>query len=218
MALRDKPQLFPDLSFELTLLRSGVKHVAGLDEAGRGAWAGPVYAAAVILPIDRFDLARCLDGVRDSKQMTPAQREKWAIQISKIARTIGVGQSSAQDVDKFGLISATRLAMTRALAALCVPAEHLLIDHLGLPDIPLPQTPLPHGDTRVLSIAAASVIAKVARDRAMVAFEERFPGYGFSRHKGYGTSHHRHALQRLGPCPIHRRTYAPVAALTPHHH
>ncbi len=216
MALRDKPQLRPDLSFELGLLRSGVMHIAGLDEAGRGAWAGPVYAAAVILPIKRFDLACCLDGVRDSKQMTPTQREKWAIQIAKIAPAIGVGQSSAQEVDNFGLISATRLAMTRALAALCVPAEHLLIDHIGLPDIPLPQTPLPHGDTRVLTIAAASVIAKVARDHAMVAFDERFPGYGFSRHKGYGTSYHRHALQRLGPCPIHRRSYAPVAELTTH--
>jgi ribonuclease HII len=218
MTLRSKPQLRPDLSFELDLLQSGVKHVAGLDEAGRGAWAGPVYAAAVILPINRFDLARCLEGVRDSKQMTPAQRERWAIHISKIARAIGVGQSSAGEVDSIGLISATRLAMTRALAALREPAEHLLIDYIGLPDIHLPQTPLPHGDARVLSIAAASVIAKVARDRAMVAFDEHFPGYGFSRHKGYGTSHHRHALQRLGPCPIHRRTYAPVAALTPHHH
>ena len=218
MALRDRLNFRPDLSYELSLLRSGVLYVAGLDEAGRGAWAGPVYAAAVILPINRFDLARCLDGVRDSKQMTPLQREKWAIQISRIARAIGVGRSSAQEVDNIGLISATRLAMTRALATLCEPAEHLLIDHIGLPDIPLPQTPLPHGDTRVLTIAAASVIAKVARDQAMVAFDERFPGYGFSRHKGYGTSRHRHALQRLGPCPIHRRTFAPVAALTPHQH
>lgn len=218
MALRDKVNLRPDLTYELRLLRSGVMHVAGLDEAGRGAWAGPVYAAAVILPIYRFDLARCLDGVRDSKQMTPSQREKWAIQISRIARAIGVGQSSAQEVDNIGLISATRLAMTRALATLGEPAEHLLIDYIGLPDIPLPQTPLPHGDARVLTIAAASVIAKVARDQAMVAFDERFPGYGFSRHKGYGTPYHRHALQRLGPSPIHRRTYAPVAAFTSHPH
>ena len=122
MALRDRLNFRPDLSYELSLLRSGVLYVAGLDEAGRGAWAGPVYAAAVILPINRFDLARCLDGVRDSKQMTPLQREKWAIQISRIARAIGVGRSSAQEVDNIGLISATRLAMTRALATLCEPA------------------------------------------------------------------------------------------------
>jgi ribonuclease HII len=218
MALRDRPQVRPDISFELGLLRSGVRHVAGLDEAGRGAWAGPVYAAAVILPIERFDLARCLYGVRDSKQMTPAQRERWAIQISNIARAIGVGLSTSQEVDRLGLISATRLAMTRALSALCEPPEHLLIDHIRLPDISLPQTPLPHGDTRVLTIAAASVIAKVARDHAMVAFDERFPGYGFSRHKGYGTSFHRQALQRLGACPIHRRTYAPIAALSSSQH
>ncbi len=202
----------PDLTYEFELLADGCSTLAGLDEAGRGAWAGPVVAAAVVLPLDRPDLAESLAGVRDSKQMTPNQRELWASAIRQIALGIGVGVTSSKEVDQWGLISATREAMARALVDLGKQPEHLLIDHLTLPDIPLPQTVLTRGDSRVLSIASASVIAKVARDQMMVDLDERHPGYGFARHKGYGTPQHRAALTHLGPCPSHRFSYTPVAA------
>ena len=202
----------PDLAVERKLLGDGCSRIAGLDEAGRGAWAGPVVAAAVVLPLDHSDLAKSLAGVRDSKQMTSVQREFWASAIRQIALGIGLGVASSQEVDHEGLIAATREAMARALVDLGEQPEHLLIDHLPLPEIPLPQTVLTRGDARVLSIAAASVIAKVARDHMMGDLDEHHPGYGFARHKGYGTPQHRTALTHLGPCPSHRFSYAPVAA------
>jgi ribonuclease HII len=204
----------PNLAHELALTGNGCKRIAGLDEAGRGAWAGPVVAAAVILPVDNPELPQLLEGVRDSKQMTPAQRERWAHQISEVAVVVGLGEASPKEVDKQGLIPATRSAMARALSALVIPSDHLLIDHIRLPEIPLPQTSLTRGDSRALSIAAASVIAKVARDQTMRNLDDAYPGYGFARHKGYGTAIHRSALQHLGPCPAHRRSFAPVAACT----
>jgi ribonuclease HII len=205
-------KLRPDLSFEHKLLGDGCWRIAGLDEAGRGAWAGPVVAAAVVLPLDLPDLAKVLIGVRDSKQMTPHQREAWACIIRQVALGVGSGAASCQEVDQVGLIAATREAMTRALNDLDEKPQHLLIDHLPLPEIPLPQTVLTRGDARVLSIAAASVIAKVTRDHMMVDLDEHHPGYGFARHKGYGTAQHRAALADLGPCVSHRFSYAPVAA------
>ena len=200
----------PDLAIEFELLGDGCSTLAGLDEAGRGAWAGPVVAAAVVLPLDRPDLAESLAGVRDSKQMTSNQREFWASAIRQIAFGVGLGVASSQDVDQRGLIAATREAMARALGDLGKQPEHLLIDHLPLPDIPLPQPVLTRGDARALSIASASVIAKVARDHMMVDLDEHHPGYGFARHKGYGTSEHLAALAEHGPCPIHRRSFAPL--------
>jgi ribonuclease HII len=205
----------PDLTIEHKLAGDGCSRIAGLDEAGRGAWAGPVVAAAVVLPLDRHDLAEALAGVRDSKQMTPAQRELWASIIRQTALGVGLGVASSQEVDQEGLIAATRVAMARALTDLNEKPEHLMIDHLPLPEIPLPQTVLTRGDARVLSIAAASVIAKVARDHMMVDLDEHHPGYGFARHKGYGTAQHRAALAHLGPCPCHRFSYAPIAACVP---
>ncbi len=205
----------PDLTIEHKLLSDGYTRIAGLDEAGRGAWAGPVVAAAVVLPLDRADLAKSLAGVRDSKQMTPSQRAYWASAIHQIALGIGLGVASSKEVDQRGLIAATREAMARALTDLNKQPEHLLIDHLPLPDIPLPQTVLTRGDSRTLSIASASVIAKVARDQMMVDLDEHHPGYGFAGHKGYGTAQHRAALSHLGPCPSHRFSYAPVAACVP---
>jgi ribonuclease HII len=202
----------PDLTIEFELLGDGCAMLAGLDEAGRGAWAGPVVAAAVVLPLDHHDLANSLSGVRDSKQMTPSQRELWDTAIRRIALGIGLGVASSKEVDQRGLIAATREAMARALVDLEKQPDHLLIDHLPLPDIPLPQTVLTRGDARALSIASASVIAKVARDQMMVDLDEHHPGYGFARHKGYGTAQHRAALTHLGPCPSHRFSYAPVAA------
>lgn len=199
----------PDLSQESALWAAGVVRAAGLDEAGRGAWAGPVSAAAVILPPDPAVLER-LKGVRDSKQMTARQRGEWAERIRQEAAAWGVGFASAEEIDAQGILPATRLAMQRALAALCIPPQHLLIDAVRLRSVPLPQTCLIRGDATCLSIAAASVLAKTARDALLTALEAEFPGYGFAQHKGYGTALHQTALRTLGPCPQHRRSYAPV--------
>jgi ribonuclease HII len=199
----------PDLRQERRLWAAGCRPVAGVDEAGRGAWAGPVVAAAVILP-ERRGLRRLLRGVRDSKLMTPAQREVWATHITQLALASAIGQASAEEIDRLGILAATRLAMRRAVEGLAPGPAHLLIDHLLLPELPQPQTGLTHGDARVLSIAAASVLAKVDRDRSMLALDAIYPGYGFGQHKGYGTRSHQEALARLGPSPIHRRSYAPV--------
>ncbi len=187
--------------------------MAGLDEAGRGAWAGPVSAGAVILP-QGAEIASRLCDVRDSKQMTPAERTCWAAVIKEEALAWGVGFASNQEIDAQGIVPATRLAMMRALASLGVPAEHLLIDALRLPGIRLPQTALIKGDARSLSIAAASVLAKTARDALMVQLGEQYPEYGFARHKGYGTASHWEALQREGPCAIHRFSFEPVRIIS----
>jgi len=201
----------PHLEYEARLWASGVGRLAGVDEAGRGAWAGPVVAAAVILPQDDPRLQERLAGVRDSKLMTAPQRELWAGRILDVALAVGVGATSPEEVDEVGLITATRRAMRQAIDALGPAPDHLLIDHLRLTGVSIPQTPLTHGDALSLSIASASVIAKVSRDRHMAELELAWPGYGFAAHKGYGTRLHQAALARLGPSPVHRRTYAPVA-------
>ena len=199
----------PGLEFELPLWESGRLLVAGLDEAGRGAWAGPVSAGVVILPADP-EIGQHLSGVRDSKQMTPRQREYWAEEIKALAAAWQVGFSSQEEIDALGIVPATRLAMRRALSGLNLVPQHLLIDALLLREVELPQTALIKGDSRSLSIAAASVLAKVARDAQMVEFENPYPGYGFSRHKGYGTGLHRTSLESLGPCALHRRSFRPI--------
>lgn len=203
----------PDLHYEKQLWTGGVRHVAGLDEVGRGAWAGPVVSAAVILPLDCPDLSDRLEGVRDSKMMTAQQRQRWAERIRRVALAIGIGSASPLEVDTAGLIEATRRAMRRALAGLSLEPDHLLIDHISLTKSPIPQTPLTHGDALVLSIAASSVIAKVTRDAMMEHLSHAYPGYGFEDHVGYGTARHRRALEQLGACPIHRRSYAPLKSL-----
>jgi ribonuclease HII len=202
----------PTLHHERRLWRAGQRYIAGLDEAGRGAWAGPVVAAAVILPYGMAGLASKLKGVRDSKQMTADNRAAWVPQIRGIAAGVGVGQATNREIDEMGLLPATRLAMLRALADLPYRPEYLLIDHLPLPEAQLAQTSITHGDALVLSIACASVIAKVARDRIMEQMDLQHPGYGFADHKGYGTQAHQRALRALSPCEIHRMSYVPVAA------
>ncbi len=189
--------------------RRGVQSVAGLDEAGRGAWAGPVVAAAVILPPDPKGLRHGLAGVRDSKTMTPEQREALFPEILQIARGVGIGMASPEEIDALGIVPATRLAMLRALGALPIPPEALIVDALTLP-VPLPQRVLFQADARCLSAAAASIVAKVTRDRWMTEMDRIYPGYGFAGHKGYGTPGHRRALRIYGPSPIHRRSFAPV--------
>ena len=203
----------PDLVLEIALHNGGKAIIAGVDEAGRGAWAGPVVAAAVVLPLERSDLKSELDGVRDSKLLSPHQRSHWAGIILKTATAIGVGQATAEEVDTLCLIPAPRSAMISAVHDLDPPPDHLLIDHILLPESELPQTALPRGDAIVLSISAASIIAKVTRDNIMIELGERYPGYGFPRHKGYGTSFHKEALAALGPSPVHRRSFTPIAAL-----
>lgn len=204
----------PTLDFEQALWDKGLFLVAGLDEAGRGAWAGPVSAAAVILPADQAVLER-LAGVRDSKEMTPMSRTQHAAVIRARAAAWGIGFASNEEIDANGIVPATRLAMTRALAACALSPAHLLIDALRLPGVDLSQTALIKGDARSLSIAAASVLAKTARDALMVELDAAYPGYGFGRHKGYGTALHRAALDRLGVCPAHRFTFAPIQACRP---
>jgi ribonuclease HII len=199
----------PDLRYESERWANGCTAVAGLDEAGRGAWAGPVSAGAVIFP-SRADLPALLPQVRDSKQMSPSERAYWAGEIRAQALTYAVGFASNAEIDRLGIVPATRLAMQRALAGLSFSPVYLLIDALLLPDIAIPQLSLIKGDARALSIAAASVLAKTARDAWMCEIASAYPGYEFARHKGYGTAQHRAALEQLGPCPIHRFSFAPL--------
>ena len=203
----------PNLRYERSLSRSGTDLVAGLDEAGCGALAGPIFAAAIILPLRRSRLAARLRDVRDSKVMTARQRHACADTLRRLALDWAVAQATCEEIDVIGPLQASRRAMARAVQALHVAPQHLLIDHLRLPQVDLEQTALTHGDARVLSIAAASILAKVARDEVMVAFDQAYPRYGFARHKGYGTAGHLEALRRWGPCPIHRRSFEPVAVL-----
>ena len=205
--------MIPDLCEELRLHAAGYTRVAGVDEAGRGAWAGPVCAAAVVLPLGRRDLPDLLDGVRDSKQLSPARREALLPVILEVAEAAGVGWASPAEVDDQGIVPATRQAMARAVAELDGGVDALLLDYVRLPDLDLPQRALPKADARCLSVAAASIVAKVTRDRLMVALDRDFAGYGLARHKGYGTRQHREALARLGPLPIHRMSWRPLQEL-----
>ncbi len=197
----------PDLIIEQALWTSGWNHVAGMDEAGRGALAGPVAVGAVILPSSQGSLARILSGVRDSKQMTPLQREKLAPRIRETALAWAVAFATAKEIDMLGITAATRLAATRALHSLSMMPDYLLTDYLLVPDTEIPQTTLVRGDQKILSIAAASVLAKTSRDALMRELDEAYPGYGLARHKGYGTSQHREALARLKPSAIHRQSF-----------
>ena len=203
-------RISPDLSLELPLWQAGLCRLAGLDEAGRGAWAGPVTAAVVVLPPAGPALLELLPGVRDSKLMTARQRALWAEKIRIAAAAWGVGWASNAEIDALGILPATRLAMQRAVEQLALPPEHLLIDAVRLPALTLPQTALVRGDQRSLSIAAASVLAKTARDAWMVELNEQYPGYGFAANKGYGTARHQRALDELGACPQHRFSFAPL--------
>jgi ribonuclease HII len=197
----------PDLAFERRLWRGGLTCVAGLDEAGRGALAGPVAVGAVVLPASS-GLSRVLAGVRDSKQLTPRARAALAPRIRSAALAWAVDFASAEEIDGLGIVQATRLAALRALQGLSRFPDYLLTDfRLELPQLDIPQTSLVRGDGCCLSIAAASILAKTARDARMCELDGEYRGYGFVRHKGYGTQAHRRAVERLGQSPIHRRTF-----------
>jgi ribonuclease HII len=208
-----KAVITASLEYEHQLHVQGYKLIAGLDEAGRGAWAGPVAAAAVILPLDREDLAEVLAGVNDSKKLTPDQREELVPVIKEVAVDWAVGRATNQEIDEKGIIAATKLAMARALRKMGETPDYLLIDALELGEDVMAldrQQKIIKGDLRSLSIAAASILAKVNRDRHMVALDEQYPEYGFAGHKGYGTKQHRKNLNSHGPCRAHRYTFKPI--------
>lgn len=200
---------FPTLNIERALWANGALWVAGIDEAGRGALAGPVTAAALILP-QINQMTEVLHGVRDSKKMSANQRDTWAITIKAAAVTYAVGTASSKEIDTLGILPATKLAANRAIQKLSIIPDHILIDHFQLPDLLLPQTSFPKGDVISLSIAAASVLAKTSRDRFLDELDSIYPGYGFSSHKGYGTTTHLAAIEALGPTPIHRMSFSPL--------
>jgi len=195
---------------EQALRYRGFTSIAGVDEVGRGALFGPVVAAAVILPPRMDALARA--GLKDSKQLDRKQRERLDRQIRKRGLAISVAEVDADTIDRVNIYQATRIAMLAAVQGLAVTPDHLLIDAMRV-DHPCPQTKLIYGDSLSLSIAAASVVAKVHRDRLMRELDTVHPGYGLASHKGYATPSHRRQLRELGPCPLHRRSFAPVRAL-----
>jgi ribonuclease HII len=202
----------PTLDLENSILiRDGFRLVAGLDEAGRGALAGPVTAAAVILPFDKPHLLQALHAVNDSKQLTAKVRENLFAQVTDSALAFAVASVSAAVVDEIGIIPATKQAMQMAVSQLTPAPEYLLIDgRIRLKTLPTPQQSVIRGDAKSLSIAAASILAKVTRDRLMIELDGQFPLYGFARHKGYGTAQHLAALEEHGPCPQHRFTFSPI--------
>ncbi len=201
----------PSFAEEEMFIAQGYQRIAGIDEVGRGAIAGPVVAAAVVLPC-QIDVP-WLSEVRDSKLLTPARRELLFHRIHEVAISIGIGLTPHDLVDAHGIVKATRLAMKMAVEQLSPPAESLLIDYMRLPEVRLPQKGITNGDNLCFSIACASIVAKVARDRLMVEFDKVYPGYGLAQHKGYGTRQHIASLYRLGPCPIHRQSFRPVKYL-----
>jgi len=201
------------LEHERESWKTGIQRLAGMDEAGRGPLAGPVVAAAVV--IDRCFLEEqehgLLADLTDSKQLTERQRESFYALLSSSQHVrFGLGSSGPDEIDSINILNATHVAMARALLALPEMPEHVLVDGLAVKGLPCPSTPIVRGDGASLLIAAASVIAKVTRDRLMKRLDVQYPGYGFARHKGYGSRMHMLALLELGPSPVHRRTFRPV--------
>jgi ribonuclease HII len=203
-----KPATRPECGFQLenAARRDGAESIAGLDEVGRGPLFGPVVAAAVILP-DGFGLK----GLNDSKQLTEKQRERFDTEIRRAALAWAIAAVDAETIDRINIRQASLLAMRRAVAQLNVAPDYLLVDGRDTIDWPCRQQAVIKGDARSLSIAAASVLAKVHRDHLVVELDAIYPGYGLARHKGYGTAEHMEALRRLGPTPLHRRSFQPLA-------
>jgi ribonuclease HII len=200
----------PDFNFELAAQAQGFSCVCGIDEAGRGPWAGPVVAAAVIL-----DLENIPSGLNDSKKLKEAQRKKLFVDIMSSAK-VGIGIGDVERVDRDNILATTLWAMAESVRNLEELPHMALVDGNRAPKLSCPVQTIVSGDARSLSIAAASIIAKVTRDRIMVALDREFPGYGFARHKGYGTAFHHAALLELGPCIHHRKSFAPIAKLLAH--
>jgi ribonuclease HII len=193
-------------SFERRARERGYCRIAGVDEAGRGTLAGPVVAAAVILPVE-FDTT----GIRDSKQLRPLQRDDAYERILCEAIAVGTGMCGPEEIDRINILQATYVAMRQAIVGLAVKTDCVLVDGRSIPSLHIDQEGIPHGDALSVSIAAASIVAKVTRDRLMQEMHERYPEYGFSRHKGYCTAEHLEAITRHGICAIHRRSFAPIS-------
>ncbi len=206
---RELKKRYPSLAEERKLWRVGFARVAGLDEAGRGALAGPIVAGAVILPAQTRRAGLWAE-VQDSKLLSPQRRQELAERIKEQAAAWSLGQASASEIDARGIAPATRLAMRRAVRALSPCPDHLLLDWVQLKSLNLPQLSFAKGDLRIVSIAAASILAKVHRDRLLRQLHERFPAYGFNSHKGYAARTHLAAIEKLGPCPAHRRSFSPL--------
>ena len=206
---QEPKKVYPSLTEERKLWRAGFVRVAGLDEAGRGALAGPVVVGAVILPANCKQEGLWAE-VQDSKLLSPARREALAARIRAQAAAWSLGEASAAEIDASGIAPATRLAMRRAVQAPSPPPDHLLIDWVQLKSLNLPQQSFTKGDLRIVSIAAASILAKVHRDRLLCQLHENYPAYGFHSHKGYAVPSHLAAIERFGPCPAHRRSFAPI--------
>ncbi len=206
---QEPKKVYPSLTEERKLWRAGFVRVAGLDEAGRGALAGPVVAGAVILPVNSKQEGLWAE-VQDSKLLSLARREALAARIQAQAASWSLGEASAAEIDASGIAPATRLAMRRAVQALSPPPDHLLIDWVQLKSLNLPQQSFTKGDLRIVSIAAASILAKVHRDRLLCQLHENYPAYGFHSHKGYAVPSHLAAIERFGPCPAHRRSFSPI--------
>ena len=204
----------PSAAEEAALALLGYERVAGVDEAGRGAWAGPVVAGAVVLPDLRDGIPEALTGVHDSKLVPPIQRAALFEVIVGCARAVGVGAAAADEIDLLGLTRAGELAMARAVQALPVSPDHLLLDAFRVPWLDLPQRAIIRGDRLCVSIAAASIVAKVVRDGWLGDLHARYPAYELNQHKGYGVSVHRRALAEHGPSVVHRRSYGPIGALS----
>lgn len=202
---RENARLEQMLTIEKKLRERGIQHIAGVDEAGRGPLAGPVIAAAVILPPDTL-----IPGLNDSKALSEKRRAELFETIHNTALAIGIGKASPREIDKYNIRNATHHAMCQALAALSISPDRVLIDGNALPGSPFPEQAVIGGDRKSLSIAAASVIAKVTRDRLMIDYHAQYPAYGFASHKGYGSAEHLAALQKHGPCPIHRQSFQGV--------
>lgn len=209
-ALAERRRMRRLLAREESLREGGCEHVAGVDEAGVGPLAGPVVAAAVI-----FEAGTAFPGVDDSKRLDREARETLAVEIRARARAVGVGIAEVDEIDRLNIYHAGLLAMRRAVEALAVPPQHLLIDARSLPELEVEQSPIIGGDHLCFSIAAASILAKTHRDRLMQDLDQLYPGYELARHKGYPTPDHKAALRRLGPSPIHRRSFAFVRELLP---
>jgi len=210
MSAEQLQKLAPTFAVEMRLWAQGFRHIAGVDEAGRGALAGPVVAAAVMIAPTNANAPLWAE-VRDSKLLTATRRQALAPRIQQQAVAWGVGVADAATIDAIGIAAATRLAMQQAIAALAPAPDHLLIDWVRLPQTPIPQIAQPKADRTMASVAAASILAKVHRDQLMQAYGEHYPTYHFGAHKGYGVAAHLDALTTYGPCPLHRRSFAPLA-------
>lgn len=211
-----EPDLQDRFVFEREWVARGMTRIAGVDEAGRGPLAGPVIAAAVMFPPEwvRDGLPEALRGLNDSKQVPASRRDTYHRVLTGTPGLVwGLGVVEADEIDRINILRATHAAMVRALASLATPPDHVLVDGLAVDEIRVSQTALVKGDGRSYSIAAASILAKVTRDRRMVEHDRSWPGYGFAIHKGYPTAAHLASLKRLGPCPIHRRSFGPVASV-----